>query len=132
MRKKHLLSILMAVFLVTAPFMYATAKDADKEKHIDEFKAGRVLTSTDIEFLNTVTEGKGSDATINGKKYTAGQKLSSADITEINKVTTPYKSTHTVKGKNEKPLGNAKCTCTWGWWYVSGGGYMYYCKWNMY
>jgi hypothetical protein len=141
MKKINVLAILMAFTFMLASFGPANAQDAKKapkpktasKAYVAAFDDGRVLTATDIKFLNSISNGKGDkSATVNGKTYKAGQKLDATGAAALNKAKSDYRKAHPMqKATDAKPVDKSRGqeNCYW-YLYCDGSGtcwYIWYC-----
>ncbi len=138
MKKMKFLNIalLLTVFAVTSGNLFAQNKDKAAAKKnatkVESFAEGRVLSESDLGFLNSLVTKKSrgaasADVTIDGTTYKVGQTLTNDDAAKISKAIADSKNAKKVKNK-DKSRGDCNLWCyyllqdSYGNWY-----YYYYC-----
>lgn len=138
MKKMKLLNLvlLITVFTVSSSSLFAQSKTKEEAKKkgtkVESFAEGRVLSESDLGFLNSLVTKKSrgaasADVTIGGATYKVGQTLTAADATNISKAIADSKNATKVKNKG-KSRGDCNLWCyyllqdSYGNWY-----YYYYC-----
>ena len=138
MKKIKLLNIalLLTVFALSSGSVFAQSKTKDEAKKkatkVESFAEGRVLTESDLGFLNSLITKKSrgaasSDVTIDNSTFKVGQTLTSDEAAKISKAIADSKNATKVKNK-DKSRGDCNLWCyyylqdSYGNWYT-----YYYC-----
>lgn len=132
MKKINVLAAMLIAALLMRPLNRALAQTHAKSKgklYVEAFDDGRVLTGTDIRFLNSIT-GNGNDsreAVILDKKFKAGQKITVTDAAMINKAKSDYRKNHKMeKAADGRAIDqNTYQSCFW-YKYNDDRGAQYY------
>ena len=133
------LVLFITVFSLTAGNLLAQSKSKALAKKnptkVENFSEGRILTESDLVFLNAVTADKASknrgaastELTIDNTSHKVGQTLTTSDANKISKVIADSKNSTKVLNK-DKSRGDCNLYCyyllqdSYGNWY-----YYYYC-----
>jgi len=130
------IALLLTVFSVTSANLFAQNKDKEAAKKnptkVESFADGRVLSESDLGFLNSLLGSKSrgaasADVTIDGTTFKVGQTLTASDAAKVSKAVANSKKDKKVKNK-DKSRGDCNLWCyyllqdSYGNWY-----YYYYC-----
>ncbi len=129
MKKANLLMALAVLLFSSVSYSAAAQGSGAKAKYIEAFDEGRALNSTDIKFLNLISDGNGDrDAIVNGKKYSVGQRLAVEEASALNYAKSKFRKGHPMeKASDAKPINKTVTheNCFW-YSYCGGNGNCYY------